>query len=89
SLGVGSRHMYDQAPETTIRQAQRMEAACARAGVPLAAAALQFSLRDPRITSTIVGFSRPARLAETVAFALQQIPEHLWEELDEIFYTKA
>lgn len=85
---VYPRYMYDQASETTIRRVQRMEAACARAGVPLAAAALQFSLRDPRITSTIAGLSRPARLAETVALAQQQIPVDLWKELDEIFQTE-
>jgi D-threo-aldose 1-dehydrogenase len=48
--------------------------------VPLAAAALQFSLRDPRIVSTVIGISRTERLAATVALASQQIPEELWQE---------
>jgi D-threo-aldose 1-dehydrogenase len=59
-----------------------MEAACARHGVPLAAAALQFSLRDPRIASTVVGFSRPERVDECVAQAETPIPDDLWPELD-------
>ncbi|MGK5677460.1 hypothetical protein ACSNOB_32135, partial [Micromonospora sp. URMC 106] len=53
-------------------------------GVPLAAAALQLSLRDPRITSTIVGMSKPGRIAETVALARHPIPEVLWAELAEV-----
>jgi D-threo-aldose 1-dehydrogenase len=49
--------------------------------VPLAAAALQFSLRDSRITSTIVGISRPERLAQTVELAQHPIATDLWTEL--------
>jgi D-threo-aldose 1-dehydrogenase len=78
------RYMYSQASEKLIHQATQMEAACKRNGVPLAAAALQFSLRDPRITSTIVGISRPEELTETVALAEREIPEELWQELDAI-----
>jgi D-threo-aldose 1-dehydrogenase len=52
--------------------------------VPLAAAALQFSLRDPCITSTIVGMSRPERIAETVALAARPVPDALWPELEAI-----
>jgi D-threo-aldose 1-dehydrogenase len=58
-----------------------MEALCQRYALPLAAAALQFSLRDPRISSTIVGISRPERIAETITLAQYPIPEAFWEEL--------
>jgi D-threo-aldose 1-dehydrogenase len=61
-----------------------MEAICKRYGVPLAAAALQFSLRDPRITSTIVGISHPERLSETIALAQHPIPAELWRELSAV-----
>jgi len=40
-----------------VEQVRRMEELLAPAGVPIAAAALQFSTRDPRITATIVGMS--------------------------------
>lgn len=62
--------------------ARAMAAACARAGVPLAAAALQFSLRAPFIDSTVVGVSSPARVAETIGLASVAIPDELWAELD-------
>ncbi|MBA3824363.1 MAG: aldo/keto reductase [Ktedonobacterales bacterium] len=75
------RYMYDAAPEALVARARALEAACARYGVPLAAAALQFSLRDPRIASTIVGVSKPERLTQTVDLANVAIPAALWNEL--------
>jgi D-threo-aldose 1-dehydrogenase len=75
-------YAYRPASEEIVGRVRRMEAACARHGVPLAAAALQFSLRDPRITSTIVGISRPERVDETLALVGVDIPEELWAELD-------
>jgi D-threo-aldose 1-dehydrogenase len=50
--------------------------------VPLAAAALQFSMRDPRIASTIIGMSKPERIAQTLELAAVEIPAALWEELE-------
>ena len=81
--GPGSypRYMYANAPQDVLERARTLEVLCQRHNVPLAAAALQFSLRDPRITSTIVGMSRPERLAETLALASHAIPEELWEEI--------
>jgi D-threo-aldose 1-dehydrogenase len=76
------RYMYSDAPPDLVDRARRLEASCARHGVPLAAAALQFSLRDPRITSTIVGMTRPERLAQTIELAKTSIPDDLWRELD-------
>src|SRR5216684_3413397 len=59
------RYMYSQASPELLRRARQMEEACERYGLPLAAAALQLSLRDARVTYTIVGITRPERLAET------------------------
>ena len=52
-----------------------MEAACQRYNVPLAAAALQFSMRSEVITSTVVGVSSPERIAQTLELAAVTIPE--------------
>jgi D-threo-aldose 1-dehydrogenase len=75
------RYEYSEASEEMIARARRMEEACASYEVPLAAAALQFSLRDSRIVSTIVGISRPERLDQTLALAQHPIPAPLWAEL--------
>jgi len=82
--GAYPRYMYGQASPELLQRARQMEEACERYGLPLAAAALQFSLRDARITSTIVGVTRPERLAETLKLARQPIPGELWAELDSI-----
>jgi D-threo-aldose 1-dehydrogenase len=78
------RYAYQQAPPELVEKVRRLAAICARHGVPLAAAALQFSIRDPRVDSTIVGMTRPERIAQTVALANVAIPDELWAELDEV-----
>jgi D-threo-aldose 1-dehydrogenase len=60
----------------------RMGEACQRAGVSLTAAALQFSTRDPRIVSTIVGGNSVAQVLEAVTADAEQIPAELWDELE-------
>ncbi len=76
------RYFYREAPQHIIDRALALEAICERYGVPLAAAALQFSLRDPRISVTIVGMSRPERIQETLRLAALDIPDALWEDID-------
>jgi D-threo-aldose 1-dehydrogenase len=61
-----------------------MERACQEFGVPLVAAALQFSVQDPRVVSTIVGISRPERAGQTLELVTHPIPDELWEELDSL-----
>lgn len=77
------RYAYTPAPDDLVRRARAMEDICQEYGVPLAAAALQFSTRDTRITSTIVGMSRPERFAQTLELASQPIPPELWSRLEE------
>jgi D-threo-aldose 1-dehydrogenase len=78
------RYAYQQASEALIRTTQEYEAICARYGVPLAAVALQFSTRDRRITSTIVGMSHPDRIQQTIDLLLTDIPTACWEEISAV-----
>ena len=75
------RYAYAEVSGSILENAMRMEAICSRHNIPLAAAALQFSLRDPRIASTIVGMSRPERIQQTLDLANIAIPEACWDEL--------
>ena len=77
-----ARYEYREAPKEMVERARAIQAACGEFGVPLAAAALQFSLRDERVASTVVGISRPERVRQTVELASQEIPEELWEGLE-------
>jgi D-threo-aldose 1-dehydrogenase len=74
-------YVYRKAPAEVVQAARNIQAVCQEFGVPMAAAALQFSLRDPRITSTIVGGTRPERIAETLALAELPIPDAIWPRL--------
>lgn len=77
------RYAYTPAPEHLLERARAMVRVCSEYAVPLAAPALQFSLRDPRIVSTIVGMSRPERLQQTLELAAHPIHAELWARLDD------
>jgi D-threo-aldose 1-dehydrogenase len=75
------RYAYQQAPDVMIERAQAYEAICQRYGIPLGAAALQFSMHDPRIDVTIVGMSKPERIDQTIRLAETDIPDAAWDEI--------
>jgi D-threo-aldose 1-dehydrogenase len=76
------RYAYEPAGAAIREAVHEMLAACAAHDVPLAAAALQFSVRDPRVASTVVGVSAPARVDETARLLSHHVPDELWAELD-------
>jgi D-threo-aldose 1-dehydrogenase len=78
------KYAYGVRDDRIAAAAAAMDAACRRAGVPLAAAALQFSLQAPFIDSTVVGLSSPSRVESTLSLASVPIPPALWEELDSL-----
>jgi D-threo-aldose 1-dehydrogenase len=80
-------YSYRAAPAHIIDAVKQVEAICGRHGVPPGAAALQFSMRDPRITSTVCGVNRPERIAETIEWANWPIPDVVWTELAAVPYT--
>lgn len=78
---VQAKYAYHERSDVIAAAATAMKTACEVAGVPLKAAALQFSLRAPFIDSTVVGVSSPERVQETLELAAVRIPESLWAEL--------
>ena len=74
-------YAYSPASSEMLDPIRRIEDVCARHGIPPGAAALQFSMRDPRVASTVCGVSRPERVQQTLEWAKWPIPENLWEEL--------
>lgn len=83
---VFPKYAYRPADAVTLERAKKMEAICNEYGVPLAAAALQFSLREPRITSTVVGMTKPERIEQTLEFARMEIEDAMWERLEGVGY---
>ena len=76
------KYCYEPVSAATLDRVRKMQQLCASYDVPLAAAALQFSLRESRITSTIVGISEPERVEQTLRLAEWPIPDKLWDELE-------
>lgn len=76
------RYAYRPVVPAVLQAAEAMAERCDRHGVPLAAAALQWSLREPRVRSTIVGASSPAHLEAVLTQASLPVPEELWAELE-------
>jgi D-threo-aldose 1-dehydrogenase len=81
------RYVYQEASEDVLDPIRRIEAICARHGVPPGAVALQFSVRDERITSTICGVSKPERVAQTLEWARCPVPQAIWDELASLSYS--
>jgi D-threo-aldose 1-dehydrogenase len=80
-LAGGARFRYGEAPPAIRARRDALEAACARHGVALAAAALQFPLRHAAVASVVVGHESPAQVADNLALLAAAVPEALWAEL--------
>ena len=79
--GGSTSYGYRPAPTETLTAITAMADVCDRYGTNLATAALQASLRDELITSTIVGFSKLSRLHDLLAAADTVLPEPFWTEI--------
>ena len=75
-------YAYRPADPQVLERIQRMSSLCAGAGVPLRTVALRFSVREARIAATVVGFSRPERIADVVEQLRTPIPDSLWAALE-------
>lgn len=83
---VMPRVTYQQAGDAELAGIRRIEAVCAEHGIAPGAAALQFSMRDARVTSTIVGVSKPERVQQTLDWAAAPIPQAVWDALAALPY---
>jgi D-threo-aldose 1-dehydrogenase len=74
---------YGQVPADIMARVASIQAVCARHGVPLAAAALQFPLAHPAVVSVIPGMSSAAEVAAAVRWISIPIPTQCWQELQQ------
>jgi D-threo-aldose 1-dehydrogenase len=83
TLDASSTYDYGDVPPSVMRLAQEMQHACAEAGIPLPAAALQFPLRHPAVRSVVVGAVEPGQVEANARLMSVAIPEELWARLDQ------
>ncbi len=75
------RYVYQEASDVMLEPVRRIEALCAEHEVAPGALALQFSMRDKRVASTICGVSKAERVQQTVDWARVPIKEDVWQAL--------
>ena len=77
----GARYDYVPAAPEVLRRAEELRDVCARYEVPLPAAALQFALAHPRVSTVLLGVRSIAELEMDVHWLDHRVPPELWEEL--------
>jgi D-threo-aldose 1-dehydrogenase len=73
---------YQPAPASLVARAENIRAIAARHNVSLAHVAIQFVLRNPAVTSVVVGARSPAEIADDLGMFSSAIPDALWSELE-------
>lgn len=72
-------------PEPVKAAARAAAAHCAKKGIDLAKLALQFSIANPDITTTIAGSANPDNIRKWAQWATEPIDQQLLTEVQEIF----
>ncbi|WP_457421225.1 aldo/keto reductase [Roseateles sp. P5_E7] len=80
-LAGQAKYNYGSVPLAVMRQANALDATCAEFGVPLQAAALQFPLAHPAVTSVLAGMRSAEQVAANAAWLECPIPRELWHRL--------
>jgi D-threo-aldose 1-dehydrogenase len=81
NVGADSKYDYAAAPAPIVEKARRLEAVCARHGVALPTAAIQFPLAHPTVAAVIPGALSPAEVEANAGHLRAPIPAALWDEL--------
>lgn len=85
ATGVGGADMprfnYARAPQAWVQRTAAIERVCARHGVPLRAAALQFPLAHPAIAIVVAGAQSVAQWQDSLAMLAHPIPTAFWQAL--------
>jgi D-threo-aldose 1-dehydrogenase len=77
----GATFFYVEAEAEIMERTRQIETVCARHGVALAAAALQFPLAHPAVASVVTGMRKAAEADANLAHCRAAIPGAFWEEL--------
>lgn len=76
-----SRYDYAPASESVRERVRAIRALCESYGVPVAAAALQFTLRHPAVTSAVVGVRSASEITADVGYLSAPVPDKLFSEV--------
>ena len=79
----GATFEYLPASDEIIAKAQAIGAFLSERGIPLTAAALQFPLRHPAVTSVLTGSRNSKELLANMADFDLELPEDIWNQLED------
>jgi D-threo-aldose 1-dehydrogenase len=77
----GATFFYVEADVEIMARTRRIDVVCARHGVAIAAAALQFPLAHPAVASVVTGMRSASEAKTNLAHCLAPIPRAFWDEL--------
>lgn len=77
----GAKYEYGAAPADVIDRVQKLSGFCQDHGIALAAAALQFPLSAPEVSSVIFGAVTASEIVDNIAHFATDIPDSLWSDL--------
>jgi D-threo-aldose 1-dehydrogenase len=77
----GARYDYSAAPPELVERAVRIGDICHRHGVPLLAAALQFPLGHPAVSSVLVGARSVQEVSGNATAFTTALPDEVWADL--------
>lgn len=78
---AGSKYNYAEAPVPVRQRVARLGEVCRAHGVPLAAAAIQFPLGHPQVSSVVIGAITGAEIRQNFELMRHSIPTALWADL--------
>jgi D-threo-aldose 1-dehydrogenase len=78
---AGSKYNYAEAPAAVRERVTRLGEVCRAHAVPLAAAAIQFPLGHPQVSSIVIGAVSPQEIQQNFELMSVPIPAALWADL--------
>lgn len=79
---------YQDTNKETLAPVIEIEEICEKFNIEIGAAALQFSMKDSRISSTLCGVSSPESIEKNLLWSQTKIPNEFWEEVLALPYSK-
>ncbi len=76
-----ARYNYAPAPDTVQARVSQIESICTGHGVSMAAAAIQFTLGHPAVSTVCIGMGRPERIQQNIDLMRMPIPSAVWDDL--------
>jgi D-threo-aldose 1-dehydrogenase len=78
-----AHYNYETPPHHVVERVQHLQRVCSSFAVPVGAAALQFPLAHPRVSSVIAGCSSVEEVRQAKEWMAWPIPAELWRSLKE------